>query len=75
MRIGFSFSFRADGLVLFYNGNLFGHAILKGDFIVLDLDNTYVMHLLLLFHTLTLFLNMLNGMLALAMWAKIEWKG
>jgi len=26
---------------LFYNGNLFGHAILKGDFIVLDLDNTY----------------------------------
>jgi len=41
MRIGFSFSFRADGLVLFYNGNLFGHAILKGDFIVLDLDNTY----------------------------------
>ena len=26
---------------LFYNGNLFGHATLKGDFIVLDLDNTY----------------------------------
>ena len=34
MRIGFSFSFRTDGLDLFYNGNLFGHAILKGDFIV-----------------------------------------
>ena len=41
MRIGFSFSFRTDGLDLFYNGNLFGHATLKGDFIVLDLDNTY----------------------------------
>jgi len=34
MRIGFSFRFRTDGLDLFYNGNLFGHAILKGDFIV-----------------------------------------
>jgi len=41
MRIGFSFSFRINGLDLFYNGNLFGHATLKGDFIVLDLDNTY----------------------------------
>jgi len=28
-------------LDLFYNGNLFSHATLKGDFIVLDLDNTY----------------------------------
>ena len=26
---------------MFYNGNLFGHSTLKGDFIVLDLDNTY----------------------------------
>jgi len=41
MRLGFSLSFRTDGLNLFYNGNLFGHPILKGDFIVLDLDNTY----------------------------------
>jgi len=41
MRIGFSFSFHIDGLDLFYNGNLFGHATLKGDFIILDLDNTY----------------------------------
>ena len=40
-RIGFSFGSRNDGLDLFYNGNLFGHATLKGDFIVLDLDNTY----------------------------------
>ena len=41
MRIGFPFSFRTDGLDLFYNDNLFGHGTLKGDFIVLDLDNTY----------------------------------
>ena len=41
MRIGFSFSFHTGGLDLFYNDNLFGHATLKGDFIVLDLDNTY----------------------------------
>ena len=26
---------------MFYNGNLFGHATLKGDFIIFDLDNTY----------------------------------
>ena len=41
IRIGFSFGFRTDGLNLFYNGNLFVHATLKGDFIVLDLDSTY----------------------------------
>ena len=41
MRIGFSFGFRADGLDLSFNGNLFSHATLKGDFIVLDLDYTY----------------------------------
>jgi len=41
MRIGFSFGYRTDGLDLVYNGNLFGHATLKGDFIVLHLDNTY----------------------------------
>jgi len=41
MRIGFSFSFRTDDLDLFYNGNLFGHATLKGDFIILNLNNTY----------------------------------
>jgi len=41
MRIGFSFEFCTDGLDLFYNDNLFGHTILKGDFIVLNLDNTY----------------------------------
>jgi len=41
MRIGFSFGFCSDGLNLFYNGNLFSHTTLKGDFIVLGLDNTY----------------------------------
>jgi len=40
MRIGLSFGFRTNGLDLFYNGNLFGHVTLKGDFIVLDLDST-----------------------------------
>jgi len=41
MRIDFSFGFHPNSLDLFYNGNLFGHAILKGDFIVLDLDDNY----------------------------------
>ena len=41
MKLSFSFGFRHDGLGMFYNGNLFGHASLKGDFIVLDLDENY----------------------------------
>ena len=41
VRLGFVFGFRPDGLDLFYNGNLFGQATLKGDFIVLDLDDNY----------------------------------
>ena len=41
MKIGFSFGFHADSLDLFYHGSLFGHVTLKGDFIILDLDNTY----------------------------------
>jgi len=41
MRIGISFGFCPNGLNLFYNGNLFGHATLKGDFIVLHLDDNY----------------------------------
>ena len=51
MRISFSFSFRTDGLDLFYSGNLFGHATLKGDFIILDLDHTYDNTSLHMFHT------------------------
>ena len=41
MRIGFSFGFLTNGLDLFYNGKFFRHPTLKGDSIVLDLDNTY----------------------------------
>jgi len=41
MRISLSSGYHSNGLDLFYNANLFGHATLKGDFIVLDLDNTY----------------------------------
>ena len=40
-RIGFTFGFHPNGLDFFYNGYLFGQATLKGDFIVLDLDDSY----------------------------------
>jgi len=69
MRMGFSFGFHIDNLDLFYNGDLFGHATLKGDFIVLDLGNPMIIHLLFLFYSLTLILNLLNSMLDLAMGA------
>jgi len=36
-----TFGFHPDGLDLFYNGNLFGQATLKEDYIVLDLDDNY----------------------------------
>ena len=41
VRLGFTFGFHPDGLDLFYNGNLFGQATLKEDFIILDLDDNY----------------------------------
>ena len=41
MRIVFFLGFCIDFVDLFYNDNLFCHGTLKGDFIVLDLDNTY----------------------------------
>ena len=41
MRICLSFGFRTDCLDLFYNDNLFGSITLKGNFIILDLDNTH----------------------------------
>ena len=41
IKLGFTFGFRPNRLDLFHNGNLFGQATLKGDFIVLDLDNSY----------------------------------
>ena len=37
----FFFGYHIDDLNLSNNGNFFGHATLKGDVIVLDLDNTY----------------------------------
>ena len=37
----FFFAYHTNSLNLSNNGNLFSHATLKGDFIVLDLDNTY----------------------------------
>ena len=67
VRLGFTFGFHPDGLDLFYNGNLFSQATLKGDFVVLDLDDSYNIYPLLMFLILTLILNLLSGMLDLAM--------
>ena len=41
MKLGFQFVSCIDGLDIFYCGNLFGHASLVDDFLVLDLDNQY----------------------------------
>lgn len=41
MKLGFQFVSCIDGLDIFYSGNLFGHASLVDDFLVLDLDNEY----------------------------------
>ena len=41
MKSGFSFSSCPDGLNIMYGGNVFDHATLKNDFLVLDLDNCY----------------------------------
>ena len=41
IRLGFTFGFHPNGLDLFYNGNLFGEATLKGNLIALDLDGSY----------------------------------
>ena len=39
---GFSFNCSSDGLdFFFYRGNVFGHATLKHDFLLLDLDDRY----------------------------------
>jgi len=68
-----------------YCGNVFGHAMLENDFLVLDLDDCYdnnktlymiamiiIKHLLPLSHVMILFLILLNGMLNLDILAKIE---
>jgi len=41
MKLGFQFVSRTDGLDILYGGNLFGHASLIDDFLVLDLDEHY----------------------------------
>ena len=51
-----------------YNDNLFGHAIMKGDFIALDLDNVYNNTSPTSISLFTLTLDLLSGMLNLAMW-------
>jgi len=38
MKLGFSFSSSTKRLDIMYGGNVFGHARLKNDFLVLDLD-------------------------------------
>jgi len=41
MKSSFGFSSCHDGLNILYCGNVFGHAILRNDFLVLDLDESY----------------------------------
>ena len=41
MKSGFGFSSCSDGLNILYGGNVFGHATLRNDFLVLDLDECY----------------------------------
>ena len=41
MKSGFSFSSCKDGLNIMLNGDVFGHASLINDFLVLDLDEIY----------------------------------
>ena len=41
MKLGFQFVSRTDGLDILYGDNLFGHASLIDDFLVLDLDELY----------------------------------
>ena len=41
MEFGFFFNSRTDNLNLLCGGNIIGHATLKNDFLVLDLDDCY----------------------------------
>ena len=41
MKSGSRFNSCPDGLDILYGGNVFGHATLKNDFLVLDLDDCY----------------------------------
>ena len=66
--------FRTDGLDLFYNDNFVWPCNNKKTFHCRTSIIPMIISLLLLFHTLTLILNMLNGMFDLAICAKIEWE-
>ena len=41
MKFDFSFNCSTNGLDILYDGSVFGHASLKNDFLVLDLDDCY----------------------------------
>ena len=41
MRLGFTFGLHPNWLIILYNDNLFGHAIVEGDSIALDLNYSY----------------------------------
>lgn len=41
MKLGFFFNSRTDSLDLLHDDNVFGHATLKNDFLVLDLNDCY----------------------------------
>ena len=41
LKLSFTFGFHLNGLNNFCNDNLFSHTTLKGDFIVLNLDDSY----------------------------------
>ena len=41
MKLAFFFNSRTDGLDTMYGGNVFGHTMLKNNFLVLDLDDCY----------------------------------
>jgi len=41
MKLGFFFNSRTNGLDIMLGGNLFGHATLKNDLLILDLDDCY----------------------------------
>jgi len=72
IRLGFTFGFYPNGLDFFYNGNLFCHATLKGYFILLDLDDSYNDTSSTFVPYFDYNLNLLSGMVGLAMWIKIE---
>ena len=69
MRLGFSFEFCPDSLNILYNDNLFIYEILKGDFIILNLDDIYSNTSS---HFISFLDSLLSVMLDLAMWAKME---